>query len=103
PASARWLISTWEVSYEPPTPDRTIHCLSAVAGIAIYHGCFRSPRLRSCLRQASQYCRCSPPACGRLLGQIAASDRNVVQQVGPLAVLLPVCCESWLHHHGPSS
>ena len=39
PASVRWPISTWEVSYEPPTPDRTVHFLPTVAWIAIHHGC----------------------------------------------------------------
>ena len=40
-ASVRWRISTWEVSYEPPTPDRTVHFLSTVAWIIIHHGCER--------------------------------------------------------------
>ena len=102
-ASAKWPLSTWEVSYEPPTPDRTVHILSTVAWIIVRHKYGNPPGFRPCLRPASLRWPCSRSACGCVPGKSEASDQDVVHQVELLAVLLPICRESRLHHRRPSS
>ena len=100
-ASVRWPISTWEVSYEPPTPDRAVHFLSTVAWIIIHHGCDHSPGFRPCPWPASQRCQCSVRHVDAFLGKARPVTRTWFTKLSSLAVLLPICREPWLHHHAP--
>src|SRR3990172_2731492 len=102
-ASVKWPTSTWEVSYEPSTPDRAVHLLPTVAWIVVRHKCGNPPSFRPCPRPASQRCQCSRSACGCVPGQNEAGNQELVHQVELLAALLPICREPWLHHHSTSS